>query len=205
MISTPSKGESVALHVTAKEKQRVQVGISWDTGKETQKKGLIFKTEEVVNVTYDLDLFCCIFDADGELIDSVTPENANLMDASEQIYHSGDNQTGRIGGDDEFISLNMALLPENIHSIVFMSMVHDGRTFKQVNEVEIRVADGASDESQLLLELTKMSDANKNGFIFCAITRDPSKESGWALKNICEFKDSENVEDWAGEARACLA
>ena len=204
MISTPAKGESVALHITPKEKQRVQVGISWDTGREMQKKGLIFKTEEMVDVIYDLDLFCCIFDSSGELIDHVTPENANLMDESEQIFHSGDNQTGRISGDDEYISMNMALLPENIHSIIFFSLCHDNRTFNKVTNAEIRVADGASDENQLLLERSQMSDAGKDGFIFCCLYRDPSKESGWALKNISEFKNAADVEDWASEAKAFL-
>ena len=51
MIATPAKGETVSLHVTPKDKQRVQIGISWDTGKEMVKKGVIFKTEEMVNVS----------------------------------------------------------------------------------------------------------------------------------------------------------
>lgn len=204
MISTPAKGETVALHVSPSEKQRAQVGMSWDTGREMVKKGLIFKTEEMVNVTFDLDLFCCIYDRDGELIDHVTPENANLMDDSEQIYHSGDNQTGRISGDDEFISINTALLPDNIHSIVFFAMVHGNKKLKQVDNVQIRVADGASDETQLLLELQKMSGSDVDSFIFCCLHRDPSKDSGWALKNISEFKDSESVEDWAEEGKAFL-
>lgn len=204
MISTPAKGETVALHVTPKDKQRIQVGMSWDTGRELVKKGLIFKTEEMVNVTYDLDLFCCIYNVDGELIDHVTPENANLMDESEQIYHSGDNQTGRISGDDEFISVNTALAPRNIHSIIFFAMVHGNKKLKDVDNVQIRVADGVSDESQLLLEPRKMTGSDTDAMIFVCIHRDESKEHGWALKNISEFKNSGSVEDWAEEGKAFL-
>ncbi|MFP4313960.1 MAG: TerD family protein [Alphaproteobacteria bacterium] len=204
MIATPAKGESVALHITPSDKLRVQIGMSWDTARKMVKKGLIFKKEEMVNVTFDLDLFCCIYNKDNELIDHVTPENANLMDESEQIFHSGDNQTGRISGDDEYISLNMALLPENIHSIVFFAMVHDKQAFKDIANVQIRVADGASDENQLELHLQNMTDATTDSFIFVCLHRDDSKEHGWMLKNISEFKNSDSVEDWAEEGKAFL-
>lgn len=204
MISTPAKGETVGLHVTPGDKQRVQIGMSWDTGRETVQKGLIFKTEEVVNVTFDLDLFCCIYNQDGELIDHVTPENAHLMDESEQIYHSGDNQTGRISGDDEFISVNTAVLPEHIHSIVFFAMCHGGKNLKDVNNVQIRVADGISDEAQLILELSRMTEANHDSFIFVCLQRDQNKDNGWALKNISEFKNSDLIEDWAEEGKVFL-
>ncbi len=200
MISTPAKGESVALHVTPKEKNRIQVGISWDTGQEVKKEGMLFfKKDKVVNVTYDCDLFCCIYNQAGEVIDHVTPENANLMDGSEQIFHSGDNQTGRISGDDEFISVNTALLPDEYHAIVFFALCQNGKTFKKVNNSEIRVADGLSDESQLLLHLSKMKDATTDGLIFAALIRDNSREFGWALKNISEFKNDADIEDWGAE------
>lgn len=39
MISTPAKGESVALHVTPKDNNRIQVGMSWDTGQEMKEEG----------------------------------------------------------------------------------------------------------------------------------------------------------------------
>ena len=205
MISTPAQGESVALHVTPKDNQRIQVGISWDTGQEIKKEGfLIFKKEKLVNVTFDCDLFCCIYDQTGEVIDHVTPENANLMDSSEQVFHSGDNQTGRISGDDEFISVNTANLPDNYHAIVFFAMTQGGRTFKKINNSEIRVADGISDENQLHLNLDKMGAATKDGLIFAAIIRDGSSESGWKLKNISEFKNVADVEDWGAEGAAFI-
>lgn len=200
MISTPAKGESVALHVTPKDNNRIQIGMSWDTGQEKKTEGFfIFKKEKMVNVTYDCDLFCCIYDQAGEVIDHVTPENANLMDSSEQIFHSGDNQTGRISGDDEFISVNTATLPDNYHAIVFFAMAQGGRTLKQINNSEIRVADGPSDENQLHLNLDKMGDANTDGLIFAALIRDEAAEFGWKLKNISEFKNVADVEDWGAE------
>lgn len=157
-----------------------------------------------MNVTYDCDLFCCIYDEAGEVVDYVTPENAKLMDSSEQIFHSGDNQTGRISGDDEFISVNTAKLPGNYHAIVFFAMVQGGRTFKKVNNCEIRVADGPSDENQLHLNLDKMGEATTDGMVFAALIRDDASEFGWKLKNISAFKNVADVEDWGVEGATFL-
>ncbi len=203
MTSTLAQGQSAPLQVTIKDKNRIQVGISWDTGQELVKEGFIIKKEKLINVTYDIDLFCCVYNADKEVLCAVTPENASLMDPSEQIFHSGDNQTGRISGDDEFISVNTALLPENYESIIFFALSH-GKTFKQVNNSEVRVADGISDTNQLHLDLNKAADANKDGFIFVAITRDGAAESGWTLKNISTFKNDADVSDWGAEGAAYL-
>lgn len=204
MIQTPAKGQSAPLHVTPKEKMRVQVGISWDTDRKRIQKGIIFKKDEMVNVIYDLDLFCCIYDQSGEIIDYVTPENANLMDSSEQIYHSGDNQTGRIGGDDEFISVNIAHVPENIHSIVFFAMCADKNKFKDVAGVEARVADGMSDENQILVTPNTLQGSDKDGFIFAALIRDTAQPHGWSIKNICEFRSNDEIEDWGAVGAAYI-
>lgn len=201
---TPAQGQTAPLHVTPREKNRIQVGISWDTGQEMVKKGLIFKKEEMVNVVFDIDLFCCVYDADGTVIDHVTPDNAGLMDASGQIYHSGDNQTGRIGGDDEFISVNTATLPDNYHAVVFFALCQSKRPFSQINNATIRVADGHSDQNQLELAMENMPQAAKNGLIFAAILRDSAAPSGWGLKNISVFKNDGDVSDWGAEGAAFL-
>lgn len=199
MIQIPEKGERVPLHISPSDKKRLQVGISWNTDKQVVQKGLIVKREEVVSVTYDLDLFCCIYDISGEVFDHVTPENANLMDNSGNIYHSGDNQTGRISGDDEFISVNIALLPDSIYAIVFFALCADKSTFANVDGFEARVADGLSDENQLHVTSDTLEDANKDGFIFAALIRSPVAEHGWILQNICEFRENQRVSDWGEE------
>ena len=206
MISTPAKGESVALHISKSEKGRIQAGISWDTTQEEQTKGFwIFKKNVMVDIIFDIDLFCCLYNKNGEVIDHVTPENANLMDESGQIFHSGDNQTGRTSGDDEYISVNTTLLPDNINAVVFFALCHDNKSFKQILNPQIRIADGASDESQILINLDQLNGAYNDGFIFAALIRDPSKENGWALKNISEFKNDKDVEDWGAEGARYLS
>jgi len=199
MIKPIAIGESAPLNVTPKDKKRIQVGISWNTDKKVVQKGLIVKRQEVVNVTYDVDLFCCIYDISGEVFDHVTPENADLMDLTGNIYHSGDNQTGRIAGDDEFISVNIALLSENVYAIVFFAICADGSHFNAVEGFEARVADGASDENQIHVTSKTLTNSDNNGFIFSALIRDPSTEQGWTLRNICEFVDIAHVNDWGEE------
>lgn len=203
MTSSPIKGESAPLHVSASEKMRLQIGISWDTRDELKTEGLLIKTEKMVNVTHDIDLFCCIYNKDKQTIGAVTPDNAGLLDASGHIFHSGDNQTGRISGDDEYISLHMALLPENYHAIVFFALSHK-KAFKQAENVTMRVADGISDKEQLTVELSQIAGAEKDGFIFAAVIRDPAAERGWTLKNISTFKADAEINDWGAEGAAFL-
>ena len=197
MILSPAKDETVALHISDQKKGRIQVGLSWDTGTETIERGfLFFKKKEQIKVTYDLDIFCCTFDKSKNFLDKVTPENAYLMDDSGQINHSGDNRTGRVGGDDEFVSANMALLKDNVYALAYFATVNDGRQFNSIANPVMRVADGKTDESQLLVEISKLPENNNDAFLFAIIHRDESKESGWALKNISRFYDDETIEDW---------
>lgn len=195
----------IPLHYTAKGKGRVQIGVSWDVGEKWIKKGLIFKTDEKVKVTYDLDIFCCFYDADKNLLGSVTPENANLMGAGGAIYHSGDNRTGRIGGDDEFISVNMAELPDNIHAIIFVILCNGKDTnFTTVANVQTRIADGTTDADLLATEPSTLSGSNTDGYVFAAILKDQTQPQGWSMKNISTFINDADVQDWAETLKAYL-
>ncbi len=193
------------LKFTPKGNARVQIGVSWDIGSGTVKKGLIFKTEEHVRMTYDLDIFCCFYDAAKNLLGSVTPENANLVGAKGQIYHSGDNKTGRISGDDEFISVNMAELPEAIASIVFVILCNGKDvSFRSIDGVHARIADGASDETQFLIDASPLPGSHKDGFVFAALIRDPAQPQGWAIKNISAFHADADITDWAETLKSYL-
>lgn len=208
MVTMPAKGQKAALHITPSEKSRLQVGLCWDIGKGIKEKKhlldrFITKTEES-DITFDLDLFCCIYDASGALLEMVTPENAFLMDESEQIYHSGDNQTGRIEGDDEFISINLTKVPEKIHSIVFVAQCNDDLTFGKVVNPEARVADGASDQNQYHIEIGHNEGASFDSLVFASISRDPQTEHGWALKNITEYIALDSVENWGETCKKYL-
>ena len=197
MSNVPAKGEVVGVHVSPEGKQRLQVGLSWDTQEKEVQTGFFKNKTEVITETYDLDLSCYIFDEKNEFLELVSPENSYMMDRSEQINHSGDNTDGHMPGDDEFISINMATLPDYIHKMIFVATSPRGTAFKDVANAVSRVADGKTDETQLSINITKSDTNGKTIFVFAGIQKDPQRESGWALRNISEFRDSGNVEDLA--------
>ncbi len=197
MSQTLQAGETAPLKFTPKGDQRVQVGVSWDVGTHRTSTGKwIFKKEFTEKFEFDLDLLCCIFDAEGNFLEQVTPDNAELMDSSEQIYHIGDNQAGRTAGDDEFISLNMATLPAQYHSIVFLVGCHKGKKFHEVENPVARVADGATDKTQFEVAIDKSPKAQSTLYIFAKITRDPAAENGWSVTNISDYNNIKDIESW---------
>ena len=60
---------------------------------------------------FDIDLYCYIFDENGEHVDTVEPEYKKLINDSETDYLSGDDFTGLGGGDNEQIYINTKQLP----------------------------------------------------------------------------------------------
>ena len=197
MAKVPAKGEVVNVNVSPEGKQRLQIGISWDAQQKEIQTGFLKNKTEIVFETSDLDLSCYIFDDQKKFLEIVSPENSYMMDRSEQINHSGDNTEGHMPGDDEFVSVNMATLPDYIHKMVFVVTSPDKKPFKDVANVVARVADGKTDEVQLSYDLTKGDNEGKIIFVFAGLNRDENQKSGWALQNISEFRDSGSVEELA--------
>lgn len=188
--------QTAPLHLEETDKGRLQIGISWDVGEKTVEKGFFFKKQVKVPETYDLDIFCCMFDAQKQYVDKVTPENANLIDKSGEVFHSGDNTTGRVSGDDEYISANMHMLPEHIQSLAIFATVNEGKTFQDILNPFIRVADGKTDEDQISIHPDKAAEGHKNALLYAIIYRDNTAKSGWALKEISKFYNDNEIEDW---------
>lgn len=193
----PAKGQTIPLHVSDEGKKRIQVGIGWDIREKIVQKGFIIKTHETVHETYDLDLFCLIFDTNKDFLEIVSPDSSEMTDSSGSIFHSGDNETGRGENDDEFISINTADVPAHINDIVFVVMSNNQFALGEVLNAEARVADGKTNKDFLRLNL-KAAQAN-TASIFAHISRNAESPSGWALQNVSDFCMHEEVEDWAAE------
>lgn len=183
-------GQTMLLNVTKEAQHRVVVGLSWDPA----KPGFLDKMCDMAGVKpahHDLDLLCFIYDAEKNLIDTVSADADHAIDRSETIYHSGDNIEGHGGGDDEEISVELKNVPDSVHSIVFVSFIKTGHKFKDVNIPEIHLADGYTGRDFLHIDLNDGDQSSCNGFIFCKIFRDTSKENSWALTNISNFCEIE--------------
>lgn len=196
-------------------RQRITVGISWDTPEimPERPEAFISETDEgtsdytqdidvevgFVQETFDLDLVCLIFDEDKNLLDAVSPTPEENVDLSGAIYHSGDDVQGISSGDDEQISVELANLPENIHYLVFLTMIQSGHRFWHILNAEFRLADGKTNQDLYKNVFPQEGDehADKTGCAFCILSR--GGETGWAYQEIGHYKLDREVEDWSKE------
>lgn len=187
----PKGTKSPLLH-TPKARQRIIAGLSWDVRED--KVGIIGRVKG--DSQHDLDINCYIYDKAGEFLDFVGSEIQDNIDESGKIYHSGDDQSGTGDGDDEFISAELAELPNEIYAMVFMVEIRSQHVFTQVGAPFARIADGFNNENLLEIVIEGEQAAHSNCFIMCAIQRDKSSPTGWKLYNISEFPDISQIKDW---------
>ncbi|PJB70771.1 MAG: hypothetical protein CO093_06995 [Alphaproteobacteria bacterium CG_4_9_14_3_um_filter_47_13] len=174
----PKKGETVPLFYTKQAQHRIVCGLNWDPG-----------TAE----TYDLDLSCIMYNKAGEAVDGVSAQPEENIDSSGKIYHSGDDTRGEGDRtDDEAISVELKDLPANICHIVFIAEIQSGHNFEHITNPSMRIADGKTNEDQLLTPLSTPDSQGKNGCVFARISR---KEDGWTLTLIEDYFNGEDIDD----------
>lgn len=140
---------------------------------------------------YDLDLACLVFDADFNQLCYVGPENAAFIDASKKVYHSGEDQAGFGGPDDETVSVETAGLPENYHHFFFIVECDSKYSFEEIRNPAIRIADGKTNENMIESTITPPVHYNARGLVFCHVWREGE---GFMLRNLEEYT-GDNM-DW---------
>jgi stress response protein SCP2 len=135
---------------------------------------------------HDLDLFCYVFDRDMQLLHVVGPKNAELIDPSRKIYHSGENQTGREKADAEQVFVETRGLPPEYHSLTFVVKSANSYSLADIPDAGVRLADSASNTDHLLntVAAKAMPPGNAYGYVFCSVARDGA---GWTVRNIDSF------------------
>lgn len=172
---------------------RIFVGLSWDPRED--KVGTISHLVKK-DSQHDLDLCCYVYDTKGTFIDFVGAEGSESVDETGKIYHSGDNVSGTGGGDDETISAELLQLPDECHSIVFMAEVSSRHFFSEVSDPSMRIVDGKTNTTVFEVDMDHEDAATHAYFVFCSITRDLTSATGWGVKKIYEYPDTDNIEDW---------
>lgn len=218
--SALAKGQSIPLMYTQRGRQRITVGLLWDTPEEIPDRADAFVPETDLGVsmygeqldvelgyvqeTYDLDLICLMFDRDKNFVDAVSPDALENINHSGTVYHSGDETQGTSSGDDEQISVELAFLPEEIHYLVFIATIQSGHYFGHVLNTECRIADGRTNAElwRAPLGRTVKEGANKTAVHFCTIHR--GGVTGWTLQNVMEYRIDTEVKDWAQEVTTHL-
>ena len=192
-MNTIEKGSHKPLNVTQEAQHRVFVGLSWDPKKGTF--GLIDQISMVLKRRikgHDLDLSCCVYDANNTLISTIDVNSINATDESGKIYHSGDNIDGSGGGDDEQISVELKNINPDIANIVFAATIKNENTFDEISVPAIRLGDGYSNREFVVSSLEGEEAKGKSGYVFVRLY---PKDDGWMVHSIGEFFDANTVED----------
>ena len=183
---------SPLLH-TKSGRERIVVAIRWD---ERSDKTTIIDTLRGTNQQFDIDLTCFVYDQSGEYIDFVGPMAQDSVGQFGAIYHSGDDATGAGSGDDEFISVELANLPDDTKDIIFVAEIRSNHVFGQIGAPFVRLADGMTDKNLFEHPLTTNTDKDKKACVMIKIGRDSASPTGWIMQTIGEYPALEEVSDW---------
>jgi len=191
-----TQGARLPLKYTKKARHRILCGINWDpmlTDQSSIGDKIASSMTAENRVTYDLDLACVLYDAEGNPLDGVSSRPDEAIDQSGMVYHSGDDESGIGDLDDEFISIELKDLPDDIAHIIFVVEVQSSHSFGEVSNPTLRLADAFDNEDQIEVKLDRKRGADKTSYVFANIYRH---EGDWMLHFIDDYYDGAKVEDW---------
>ncbi|KAB2952600.1 TerD family protein [Heliorestis acidaminivorans] len=141
-----SKGQKVDLTKGNASLKKIGIGLGWDTNKYDGQHD------------FDLDASVFLVSPSGKVEnDKNFIFYNNLQDPSGAVVHSGDNRTGDGDGDDEYVSIELDKVPENVAKIAFTVTIHDApersQNFGQVSNAYIRVIDEATNNELMRFDL----------------------------------------------------
>ena len=219
------KGETTKLNYSIEARQRICVGISWDAIEEDVERPELYnrapsekeKDEGTginpyghdidaeigsIKETFDVDLICLIFNADGELVDAVSPMDGEEVDQTGQIYHSGDERHGASINEDEIISVELKGLADHVHHMVFLAIIQSGHDFSYIENPEFRVYDSKRNTDMLAEPISGPEAEGKTAYVLCRIFRG---SEDWMIHHIGEFRVDTDVADWGAEVKPYLS
>lgn len=181
------------LLFTTQGRGRVLAGLRWDV---REGKATIMDKLRGTNQQYDLDLSCFVFDDQGDYIDYIGAMAQDAVGHGGAVYHSGDDNTGEGGGDDETISCELAQIDGDVRTIIFVAEIRSNHTFADIDASRFRLADGATDKNLYEVAISDGRHEDKSACVLCAIRRDDLSETGWALQPIEDYPALSDIEEW---------
>ncbi|MDR6175662.1 tellurium resistance protein TerZ [Nocardioides zeae] len=171
MTISLQKGQTVSLEKRGGGSlTRVRMGLGWDA---VAKKGF-FRTKQA---EIDLDATAVLYDARGAVVDQVWFQQLRSKDGS--VVHTGDNRTGAGDGDDESIVVELAQLPAQVATMVFVVNSFTGQDFTQIQNAFCRLVDETNGEELARYDLT--GSGTHTAQIMAKVSRDGA---GWAMTAI---------------------
>nr|WP_241844529.1 TerD family protein [Kitasatospora sp. CB01950] len=179
------KGGSVSLEKAGKPYlASVRMGLGWEPA--NRGRGI------------DLDASVIAFDAKREKVDTAWFMKLSVFNGA--IAHSGDNLTGKGGGDDESITVHLEGLPAEVCGLVFVVNSFSGQKFTDVKNAYCRLVDAATGEELVRFDLTQAEP--RTGVAMCKLVRQFSGE--WVMTALGEYVDAKTARSMVKPAAAML-
>ena len=193
MAISLAKGQKISLEKEAGGALTdIVMGLGWDVA---QVKGFLGKMKDGDAV--DLDASCVLFDEGGQQIDQVWFSQLTSKDGS--IIHTGDNLTGAGDGDDEQIIVQLAKVPSNIKSLMFVVNSFTGQNFSQVENAFCRIVNGTNNQEIARYNLS--AQGSHNAQIMAKVYRHNGE---WKMHAIGEIATGRTFHDLMPAMKAAL-
>lgn len=172
MAISLQKGGNVNLSKEAPSLKKLIVGLGWDP-------------RATDGAAFDLDGSAFLLKGDGKVrSDADFIFYNNLKSADGSITHLGDNTTGQGDGDDEQLSIDLALVPADVERVVVAVTIHDAdarrQNFGQVSKAYIRVLNADGNKEIARFDLSE-DGSTETAMIFGEVYRAGAE---WKFKAV---------------------
>jgi len=172
MAISLQKGGNVNLSKEAPSLKKLVIGLGWDP-------------RATDGAAFDLDGSAFLLKTDGKVrsdADFIFYNNLKSTDGS--VVHAGDNTSGTGEGDDEKLTIDLAMVPADIEKISIGVTIHDAEARKQnfgmVSKAYIRCLDANGDKEVARYDLSEDS-STETAMIFGEIYRAGAE---WKFKAV---------------------
>lgn len=185
------KGQRISLEKEAgRGLSRVVMGLGW-VMKQVQSKGFLGFGGGSRQEAIDLDASCLLFDAGGNLADTVWFRQLESRCGS--IRHSGDDRSGggEAGADNERISIDLSRIPASVQTLIFTVNSFSGESFAGIPNAFCRLVDEANSGEVARFDLS-LEGGSHTGLIMTKLYRHNNE---WKMQAIGEQAEGRTFHD----------
>ncbi|MGB5062998.1 MAG: TerD family protein [Candidatus Competibacter sp.] len=185
------KGQRISLEKEAgRGLSRVVMGLGWGM-KQVQTRGFLGFGAGERQTAVDLDASCLLFDASGNLVDTVWFRQ--LKSRCGSIRHSGDDRSGggESGSENERITIDLNQVPAAVQALIFTVNSFSGEDFTGIPNAFCRLVDGANDGEIARFDLS-LEGGQHTGLIMTKLYRHNNE---WKMQAIGEQANGRTFHD----------
>ena len=185
------KGQRISLEKEAgRSLNRVVMGLGWGM-KQVQSRGFLGFGGGARQEAVDLDASCLLFDASGNLADTVWFRQ--LKSRCGSVQHSGDDRSGggEAGAENERISIDLNQLPATVQALIFTVNSFSGEGFAGIPSAFCRIVDGAGGGEIARFDLS-LEGGTYTGLLMTKLYRHNNE---WKLQAIGEHASGRTFHD----------